>query len=261
MAADHERTAVQLLLQASPPRHLMLNFPMLPGDPRGAHRRVFLQDEQGRTYEEVPFAFWLSVSQDLERVSTVDLLFPPLEPDAGSGELVLRYVTIDDDPGEATLVVPLAGKQPGDRIPLAARLMLGAYTFTVTAAEIVGPQLHSPDEEQVLPLDASWVFEQPYDGRAPHPPSPEPAGRELALHLEPGGWHAGRKLLRPMQVELNGRYRGVRCRLDPSGAGRWIRIRAPLPDDASAQVTVTFRTAQVAVEGPWRLALPLDRSR
>lgn len=183
-------------------------------------RRLILRDERGRQYEErrsPPRAV-----QPDPGVFVDDLVFPPLAPDAGAVELLLPFVTVQESVGEARLTVPIGEARVGDRIPLETELRLGRYPVRVTGAEVV--EQHGQ--------------------------------RKLALMLDLGDWHEGRKLVRPARIVVPNGGRGFEGQFSSAGTAQWTRLQIPLIDDPPEEITVVFRDAHVAVEGPWRLPLP-----
>jgi hypothetical protein len=151
-----------------------------------------------------------------------DVVFPPLAPDARSAELLIPSLIVEEDAPEVTVSVPIAGARIGEVIPLNAALQLGPYPFRVPSARIV---------EQ-------W------------------GERMLALDLDLGDWDSGRMLVGIGRVWVQGEDRGFQARSDGE-VGQWSDIRVSMPESEPSPVVVTLRQARVAIDGPWRLEVPL----
>jgi hypothetical protein len=188
-------------------------------------RQLKLRDDQGREYAELPGPG--RISPDQGEGHTDDVLFPPLAADARSAELVVPFVVVAEQTDEKKIIVPIGGKQVGDSIPLDAALSLGSYPLVVKDAAILEQQ----------------------SGQ-----------RMLALRLNLGDWREGRKLFGLERVLLDGQDRGYQF-LPTDPASGVTEVRVALPEVHANQVAVVFRDAQVAVEGPWRLAVPMPASR
>ncbi len=252
VSASAEGTAVQLRAQADPQVGKVRSI-----GPLGLLRQLVLRDDRGREYLEkidllsqppsLPRRSWSPGSNFT--VLTEDLLFPPLASDARSAEVVVPFVVISEQSGDASLRVPIGGKKVGERIPLDANLTLGSYSFRVTHAEIV-------------------------DSSSKQLPMP-PGERRLVLQLDLGDWNGDRKLMGLGQLLLDGAESygfspsasddgfGVSFPPNPNEGtdGQWKRVALVLPKDVPDQVTVTFRNADVAVQGPWRLQVPVGTER
>jgi hypothetical protein len=126
--ADHERTAIHLTAEATPPLRFVREL-----GPSGQSRRLVLRDHQGREYGES--ASTRPTWPNRNGVYTDDLLFPPLAPDASQAELVVPVVTVEQS-GETSVRVPLGAKRAGEHIPFNTELTLNGYTLRITDVEI-----------------------------------------------------------------------------------------------------------------------------
>jgi hypothetical protein len=82
----------------------------------------------------------------------------------------------------------------------------------------------------------------------------------LPLRLDLGDWREGRRLFGLEQVLVEGQDRGYQF-LPADPASRVTEVCVVLPEEHGDQVTIVFRHVQVAVEGPWRLPVPVPASR
>ena len=80
--------------------------------------------------------------------------------------------------------------------------------------------------------------------------------RKLALALDLGEWQDGRKLVRPARIEVLDGGRGFEGQFSTAETAQWTRLQIPLADHPPETLTILFRDAHVAVEGPWRLRVP-----
>ena len=155
---------------------------------------------------------------------TDDVQFPPLPADVRSATPVVPFVIVEET-GETSVQVPVAGKQVGDQIPLNAKLNFGSYPLGVTSAEIINRR-----------------------GEC-----------RLLLHLDPGDWHDGRKLVSPGQVFVNGS--GVAFQFGNEGdVGQATQLSMALPTGAGT-LTITLMYPNVGVQGPWRLPVRVPTRR
>ncbi|MGI8913166.1 MAG: hypothetical protein ACR2JY_05135 [Chloroflexota bacterium] len=214
VVADRTQTVVQLTGQAAPPLRFVRSIGGMPG-----MRHLVLHDDHGRDYPE---------GQSRERTFpddggryTSDAVFPPLPSDVHTAQLDIPFVTVSET-AEATLQVPIAGKQVGERIPLDATLTLGLDAVQIPYAEIIDQR----------------------------------GERRFLLHLAAGDWHDGRKLVGPEQILVNSK--GVA--FQSGGAGdvyQTTQVSVVLPADAVGVVTITLKSPTVAIAGPWHLHVPL----
>ncbi len=186
--------------------------------------QLVLRDDRGREYRQLPSVGLNSRNEGDVHISS--LLFPPLAPDARAAELILPGVTVEEQTGPASLRVPLADLRFGARTPLAVDLVLGPYPLRVTGAELV-------------------------EGRR--------GDRQLLLHFDLGGGHEGPQLIGVGQVTLDGRDAGLGYQYSLGSSNVTGGVNVSLPEQAGEEVTVTFRNAHVALEGPWTLAVPVLR--
>jgi hypothetical protein len=135
--------------------------------------------------------------------------------------VVVPFVAVAEQDGEASVTVPLAGRALDDEIPLAAELAMGPYPFRVPAARIVD------------------LF-----GR-----------RLLRLDTDFGPRRDGRRLLGADRVLLDGHDLGFNMQQDDED-GHWSWVGIALPPEQPERVMVRFRYPLVAVAGLWRLRLP-----
>ncbi|MBI3974225.1 MAG: hypothetical protein HY332_23350 [Chloroflexi bacterium] len=217
VAADRERTVLQVAGSAAPtdpavPAPVAIRFVRdLGRDLAGVHgeRRRVLVDDRGREYVEeasVPRTIPYGAGLYIE-----EPVFPPLPSEVRSAELIVPVVTVEEANGEATLEVPLRRAQPDRRMPLDVTLPFGSYPVHVVGAEFV-----------------------------------EQHGRIwLSLEMDYGGWHEGRKLARPGQVEVNAHGSQFQFRPD--------LLRVPLDGEGRDAVRITLKYPTVAIAGPWRL--------
>jgi hypothetical protein len=244
VAADAQRTVVQLAARSDDPAR-----PVRTIANRAPPRRLVLRDDQGRAHgEETGLR---PPAQATPGTYTEDVVFPAVPPPARTAELVVPFVTVAEQTGAARWTVhlgarrengtvvparapaagtpdlfePTTGREAVTRVPVGADLQVGAYPFRLAAAVV--------------------------DDR--------PDGRWLALHLDLGGWRNGRKL-----VSVGVRVEGVqpsRFELRSGGdeTGQIEEVRMPLPPEVGEDVPLVFERAEVAVEGPWRLTVPLGR--
>jgi transcriptional regulator with XRE-family HTH domain len=222
VSADRERTAIQLAAETAPPaRHVQ----SLGGPFQGRH--LVLRDERGQEYDELPYAGRSRPSG--RRVYTENLLFPPLAAEARMAELILPVVHVEEETGAAVLTVPLGSQRAGERRP-PTELQLGRYPVRVTETQLSG----------------------------------ERRQRQLRIALELGAWQDGRLLIAPERIEVAGVSAPVydpRVSDDPGLAGQWAELILAVPDNSETDLTITFRNARVAVEGPWHLQVPLGGRR
>jgi hypothetical protein len=155
------------------------------------------------------------------RARRFELLFPGLPADAGGVRVVVPFVAVAEQDGEASVTVPLAGRAVDEEILLAAELAMGPYPFRVPTARIVD------------------LFDR----------------RLLRLDTDFGPWRDGRRLLGADRVLLDSQDLGFNMQPDDED-GRWSWVGLALPPELPERVVVTFRYPLVALAGPWRLRLP-----
>ncbi|HEV8637764.1 MAG TPA: hypothetical protein VG370_26385 [Chloroflexota bacterium] len=213
VAADAERTALEVVGSAAPPARFVRGI----GGIR-FQRRVVLRDDRGREQAEVRSQgrTW----SDVGGVYTDDMLFPPLPADARAAELVVPFVVVEEETANAELVVPIAGRAVGERIPLDGEVPLGPYRLRATAAVLLDQQ------------NERWV----------------------AIDVAPSAPVGGRRLLAPAGLFAGGDGRMNRSTNDE---GLVTRVAAPLGHDPGPEVRLVMRGATVAVDGPWRLPVRL----
>lgn len=194
----------------------------------GPGQRLTLQDDQGRSYAELPASeegpplagcFGSAGVPNLVCPSD-DASFPPLPPETRSATVTVPFVTVVESGGTATLRIPIAGRQPGDEFSLDDDVQLGPCHLRVT-----GARLRAIGGHPVVTLQ--------YD-------------------LE--DCQNGRKLLgaASLTVEGIGGGQGGSESLD-----RTAQVSFGLPDGVDEPV-VTFHGALVAIKGPWKLQLPVS---
>lgn len=83
----------------------------------------------------------------------------------------------------------------------------------------------------------------------------------LAVHLDLGEWHAGRKLVRPLIARVNGNDLSSSGRARQDDVHQWYEVGVPLPRSSPDTVTMSLRGVEVAVRGPWRLNFPTHVKR
>lgn len=192
-------------------------------------QRLVLQDDQGRSYAESPptpggpapaDCFGSARTLTLS-CNTYDAVFPPLPPDVHAVALTVPFMTVAEENSSASLPIPVGGKTPGDQIPIHTDMKLASYHLRVMGADLVNILGH----------------------------------RAVTLHVDRGDWQNGRKLLGAGTVTVEG--------INGGGGGgesldRTADIRVGLPDGASDHPVVTFHSPLVAVNGPWKLQLPIS---
>lgn len=219
VAANRTRTAVQFTAQDAVPGSTLTGV----GGARWP-RQLLLRDDRGREYREIPGGP-NTPSGQFGGLRADVALFPALAADARSVRLVVPFVTVEEQTGDASVTVPVAGKRVGDRIPLQATLTLGQDTFQVTDAELF---------------------------RVPGRPQPQ-----LLLHMALGDWHNGRKLIGPEMAAVDGK-KAARWAVPHSvgDVGQYDAEYTDLPQDAGNAATITFRNARLALQGPWQVPVP-----
>lgn len=194
------------------------------------NRMLALQDDQGRVYVE---QMWLP-SDHWDKKSTVytdDAFFAPFAGATRSLELTVPSVRVMEDVDKLTLRASVAGKQAGDEISLQGSYKLGPYPFQITSATLTNT---APTE---MP-----------------PGSYAPGTRWLVLSLNLGSSKGGRKLIGLGPVESS---TGDPHLAGQIVAGQQTELSVPLPPGSGDSVTLSVRNAEVEVEGPWRLRVPL----
>lgn len=226
VAADRRRTAVQIMTRVPPGA----SIEALGAPPPAGTGSLLMHDQWGHRYLQHSSSDEISPQGPLQiamtdngQIAAFDALFPPLPAVARLATIDLPMVTMTEDTGEVSFLVPVAEPRGGHRIPLRMPLQLGPYRFHVLDARI------------------QW------EGGFP----------ELVMRLDLGGWQQGRKLIRPLEVQINGDGSSVFGHIKRAVPGQWDEIGVPLPAGSGPAVTITFHGAEVAVEGPWRLAVPL----
>jgi hypothetical protein len=220
VASNESRTVVQLVANADPPWRAVENIAGFL-DRFSTLPRIELVDDQGRTYpQEFNPPRALSVVSDRW---TEELVFPPLAADAQSATLEIPFVTAMRDTPSASLFISLAGLKVGDQRSLNETVTLGIYSFRVTRVGIVAEQ----------------------------------GGPQLAIGLDLGDWRNGQKLV-SSRLQLEGappaRFSAI---TSPDRTRQWTEVRMPLSQGIGDDVTLIFRGVSIAVEGPWRLEIPV----
>lgn len=223
-AADHQRTAVHLTAQAKAPAFAVRDI----GGDHWLGQQLVLRDDRGREYKEIPPVglSFLGPNCSVLHCNASDVVFPPLAPDARSATLVVPFVAVAETAGSATVQIPIAGRRPGDVIPLQTDLALGPYKLRVTGAKLLNTGGH------LL----------------------------VVLQLDLGNWQNGRRLLGPELVQAEG---GDPSSFGHSSGSfdRYTEESALVPPGVTDEVNITLVNAVVAVQGPWNLTVPLPAGR
>lgn len=211
-------TVLLLEVETAPPwRHVWVGSRM---GGRGRGQELALRDAQGREYlEEIAVLGLSHTAAVYDDVVT----FPRLPADAAGLRLAVPTVTVAGDEGSAEVRVPLARLRPGEPLALGQDLRLGSDPLRVTAAEL-------------------WELA---------------TGRLLTLRLDLGPRRAGRLLLGPGEVLLDGEDRGFRGRWSGGVDARYDSIDVPLPAQTRDVASVTMRLPRVEIVGPWIVPLGL----
>ncbi len=181
---------------------------------------LVLRDDQGRTYRELPSL--PQVWPDRGGAYLQDAVFPALPQDVRSAELLIPVAVVEEDTDEVKVSVPIAAARVGEPIPLNVSLQLGPYQLRAPSARIVDQR----------------------------------GQRRLSLDLELGSRNEERTLVGVGRVWLNGQDRGFQAQSD-GGSGQWSELSVELPDGIGDSVVLTLKQARAAVNGPWRLEVPL----
>ncbi len=211
-----EATALDLNVVAEPPVRLVRGLGALFGMRRGPSRLV-LQDSHGRLYEEID----APTQRPRDPMGRVDVAqFVAVPPDAGTIELRVPYVIVEEAEGVADIDLPLTEPRA---------LAFGPYPIRVLAS---GRVVRPPE----LPAHVAW------DG--------------LSLELDLGSWHGDRRLLMPGRVPVDGQDYGYRFGAVTPGVNEPAKhLEIPLSDPTSAR-RISFRYPTVQVRGPWTLRFP-----
>jgi hypothetical protein len=232
VVADGERTAFALRAEAGPGqqvRALATEGRGLRGVQLGPELDPTLRDDRGQLYYE-RLSPWQPITgaADPSGAYAEDVLFPPLPADARWAELTVPFVVVEEEVPDAALTVPIAAGQPGTPVP--TELTRGPYTVRIRGTRV----------EEQDPLERERV-------------------RRVVLALDPGDWQGGRKLLSPGQALVDGMTAPrTRWRTGGDWPSQVTELAVPLPEHAD-RITVRFRNIAVAVQGPWRLRVPLRR--
>jgi hypothetical protein len=142
-------------------------------------------------------------------------LFDPLPADAHELELEVPFVFVDDDSGRVEIDLP-----------------------------VVAPVSASLDRSAIRVLSTSEADRS----------NPWNRGPALGVALDLGGWHGDRRVLKPLELQVDGKPRGM-------SYGRGLNSVAPEPLDyietrlekplEATHLTLTGATVQV--RGPWRV--------
>jgi hypothetical protein len=211
-----EVTALDLQVVAEPPVRSVRGLGALFGMRRGPSRLV-LKDSHGRFYEEVD----APAQRPRDPMGRVDVAqFVAVPPDAGTLELEVPYVIVEEADGVAEFDLPVTEPRA---------LTFGAYPIRVLAS---GRVVRPPE----VPARVVW------DG--------------LSLELDLGSWQGERRLLMPGRVPVDGQDHGYRFGPVTPGVDEPVKhLEIPLTDPTSAQ-RISFRYPTVQVRGPWTLRFP-----
>ncbi len=163
LAIDGQRTVIQLTGQAAPP----VRFVRSLGRGGFPSQRV-LRDDHGREYHEQPSTG--RTFPDAGGHFTDDVAFPPLPANVRSAQLIIPFVIVEET-GEASVQVPLAGKQVGERIPLTTTVSLGGYPLLIGYSRLQGGTDGDRPEAEASPSGSFVSSGAIRPGIAQHRPS------------------------------------------------------------------------------------------
>ncbi len=187
-------------------------------------RRLTLHDEQGHAWTE------LQPSGNRQQQGgsgvTDQALFPAIPGGIIRATLTVPFVKVEQLGPQATLRVPLAGRQIGEQFPATGDIELGGFHISVKNITLAEDNKGNP---------------------------------RLWLDLDGGDWTDGQKLIEPGQVSTdNGdsAWCGASYQGDVS---QIFRLCVSLPRDYINGVTITFQNPVVAIRGPWELGVPIPQ--
>ncbi len=222
VASNEVTTALDLEATADAPVRFIRGIGALMGIRRGP-TKFKLRDEHGRTYYEVD----PTVPPRGDPTGRTDVaVFPSLEPDAHSIELIVEYVIVEESEGEIEVSLPVTEPRSFE---------FGPYPIRVLASRVVAP----PSPEAM-------------------PPGMH-LGDQLRLDVDLGDWRSDRRLLSPGRVLADGTDHGFRWSptgrptdANPTNATQIQYIEIPVAEPDSVK-TVTLRYPTVHVRGPFRI--------
>jgi hypothetical protein len=221
VASSEIATALDLEATADAPVRFIRGIGALMGIRRGP-TKLKLLDEHGRTYGEVD----PTVPPRGDPTGRTDVaVFPTLEPDAHSIELIVEYVIVEESEGEIEVSLPVTEPRSFE---------FGPYPIRVLASRVVGPP-------------------------SPTMPPGMHLGDQLRLDLDLGDWRNDRRLLNPGRVLADGTDHGFQwyptdrpTDANPTNDTQIQYLEIPVAEPNLVK-TVTLRYPTVHVRGPWRI--------
>ena len=189
------------------------------------NRRLTLHGEQGRVWTELP----PSVNRQQQEGSggvTDQALFPPLPAGVIKATLTVPFVKVEQLGPQATLRIPLAGRQIGEQFPAPGDIKLGGFHIRVTNITLAEDNKGNP---------------------------------RLWLDLDGGDWSEEQKLIEFGAVSTDN---GVAAWCGASSRGdvsQIFQLCVSLPRDYANGVTLTFQNPIVAIRGPWEVEVPIPQ--
>lgn len=221
VAADRYGLGVQMLAQTGRADWRVRGD--LGGD--AYNRRLTLRDAQGQMWTELQPS-GNRQQQPQGNGVTDQALFPPLPGGIARATLTVPFVKVEQLGPQATLRLPLAGRQIGEQFPAPGDIELGGFHIRVKNITLAEDNKGNP---------------------------------RLWLDLDGGDWVDGQKLIEPGQVSTaNGDP--ARCGGSYQGdVSQIFRLCVSLPRDYANGVTITFQNPIVAIRGPWDVEVPIPQ--
>lgn len=188
-------------------------------------RRLILHDDQGHTWTELQPP-GNRQRQDGSSGVTGQALFPPLPAGITRATLTVPFVKVEQTGAQATLRVPLTGRQIGEQFPATGDIALDGFHIRVKNITLAEDNKGNP---------------------------------RLWLDLDGGDWSEGQKLIEPGRVSINNddsAWCGASYRGDVS---QIFRLCVSLPRDYTDMVTIDFQNPIVAIRGPWEVEVPIPQ--
>ena len=220
VAADRHGLGVQMLAQTNRADWRIRGD--LGGD--AYNRRLTLHDEQGHLWtERQPSGN--RQQQPQGNGVTDQALFPALPGGITKATLTVPFVKVEQLGPQATLRVPIAGRQIGEQFPVPGDIELGGFHIRVTNITLAEDNKGNP---------------------------------RLWLDLDGGDWSAEQKLIEFGAVSTDNGDPAW-CGASNRGDVSQIFRLCVSPRDYTGAVTITFRNPVVAIRGPWEVEVPIPQ--